>query len=135
MSSGNSILSPVNTVPCPDHAACPPTAHSPKPKARPAIVPPLRYIGTFPTGGGRQVRFGDRLRSERERQQYSLDDVAASTKISTRMLRALEEEKFNQLPGGIFNKGFVRAYATFLKMDEEQAIADYLEAAGEAPPP
>jgi cytoskeleton protein RodZ len=80
------------------------------------------------------VGFGERLRSERERQNYTLDDVAASTKISTRMLRALEEEKFNQLPGGIFNKGFVRAYATFLRLDEEQAVADYLEAAGEAPP-
>src|SRR5689334_22078896 len=50
------------------------------------------------------------------------------------MLRALEEEKFDQLPGGIFNKGFVRAYARYLSIDEDQAVADYLEAAGETPP-
>ena len=51
------------------------------------------------------------------------------------MLRALEEEKFDQLPGGIFNKGFVRAYARYLSIDEDQAVADYLEAAGEVPTP
>jgi cytoskeleton protein RodZ len=47
------------------------------------------------------------------------------------MLRALEEEKFDQLPGGIFNKGFVRAYARHLGLDEEQTIHDYMEALGE----
>ena len=64
----------------------------------------------------------------------SLDEIALSTKIGTRMLHALEEEKFDQLPGGIFNKGFVRAYARHLGLDEEQTIADYLEAAGEGTP-
>ena len=44
------------------------------------------------------------------------------------MLRALEEEKFDQLPGGIFNKGFVRAYARHVGLDEDQAIADYMAA-------
>jgi len=60
----------------------------------------------------------------------SLEEIAESTKIGTRLLRALEEEQFDLLPGGIFNKGFVRAYARYLGMDEEQAIADYLQAAG-----
>ncbi len=72
--------------------------------------------------------FGDRLRKEREQRSISLDDIALSTKIGTRMLRALEEEKFDQLPGGIFNKGFVRAYARHVGLDEEQAIADYMAA-------
>jgi cytoskeletal protein RodZ len=49
------------------------------------------------------------------------------------MLRALEEEHFDQLPGGIFNKGFIRAYARCLHMDEEQAIADYMAATGASP--
>jgi cytoskeleton protein RodZ len=40
-------------------------------------------------------------------------------------LRALEEEDFDKLPGGIFNKGFVRAYAKFLGIDEEQAVTDF----------
>jgi cytoskeleton protein RodZ len=51
------------------------------------------------------------------------------------MLQALEEDKFSQLPGGIFNKGFVRAYARCVGIDEEQAVSDYLEASGEAPRP
>jgi cytoskeletal protein RodZ len=74
--------------------------------------------------------FGMRLRQEREKKSVTLDDISLSTKISTRMLRALEEERFDQLPGGIFNKGFIRAYARCLGMDEEQAIADYLTATG-----
>lgn len=78
--------------------------------------------------------FGMRLKQEREKKSVTLDDIALSTKISTRMLRALEEERFDQLPGGIFNKGFIRAYARCLGMDEEQAIADYLAATGVAPP-
>src|SRR5690242_21654419 len=75
--------------------------------------------------------FGDRLKKEREQRGISLDDISLSTKIGTRLLRALEEEKFDQLPGGIFNKGFVRAYARHVGLDEEQAISDYMAALGE----
>jgi cytoskeleton protein RodZ len=75
--------------------------------------------------------FGDRLRREREMRKISLEEIAAATKIGTRHLRALEEEEFNKLPGGIFNKGFVRAYARFLGINEDQAVSDYLVAAGE----
>jgi cytoskeletal protein RodZ len=64
----------------------------------------------------------------------SLDDIAEATKIGTRSLRALEEEHFELLPGGIFNKGFVRAYAKYLGLNEDEAVADYLAAAGESSP-
>lgn len=74
--------------------------------------------------------FGDRLRKEREQRGITLDDIALTTKIGTRLLRALEEEKFDKLPGGIFNKGFVRAYARHVGIDEDQAIADYMTAVG-----
>jgi len=79
--------------------------------------------------------FGQRLQREREMRGITLEEIATSTKIGTRSLRALEEEDFDQLPGGIFNKGFVRAYAKYLGIDEEQAVADYLAAAGEAEQP
>src|SRR3954470_21875282 len=75
--------------------------------------------------------FGERLRREREMRGISLDEIAAATKISARNLRALEDEKFNQLPGGIFNKGFVRAYAKFLGIDQEQIVAEYEAASQE----
>jgi cytoskeleton protein RodZ len=74
--------------------------------------------------------FGDRLKKEREQRGITLDDISLTTKIGTRLLRALEEEKFEQLPGGIFNKGFVRAYARHVGLDEDQAVADYMSAVG-----
>ncbi len=78
--------------------------------------------------------FGEQLKREREKRSISLDDISVSTKISTRMLRALEEDHFDQLPGGIFNKGFVRAYARCVGLDENQTIADFLIASGEEQP-
>ncbi len=79
--------------------------------------------------------FGQKLKAEREKRSITLDQISLTTKIGTRMLQALEEDKFSQLPGGIFNKGFVRAYARCVGIDEEQAVSDYLQASGEAPPP
>lgn len=79
--------------------------------------------------------FGTKLRREREQRKISLEDISLSTKIATRHLHALEEDKFDQLPGGIFNKGFVRAYAHHLGIDEQQAVANYLEASGANQPP
>lgn len=83
--------------------------------------------------------FGARLKRERERRKITLDDISVSTKIGTRFLVALEEDHFDQLPGGIFNKGFVRAYARHLGIDENQAVADFVAASGpalpEVPPP
>ena len=79
--------------------------------------------------------FGDGLKRERERRKITLEDIAGSTKIGIRFLRALEDEHFDQLPGGIFNRGFLRAYAKHVGLDEEQTIADYLEASGEGQPP
>ena len=79
--------------------------------------------------------FGEKLKVEREKRSITLEQISLSTKIGTRMLQALEDDNFNQLPGGIFNKGFVRAYARFVGIDEDQAVADYLEASGETAPP
>lgn len=79
--------------------------------------------------------FGEKLKQEREKRKMTLEQISASTKIGTRLLQALEEDKFDQLPGGIFNKGFVRAYSHCLGLDEDQTVAEYLEASGDAPPP
>jgi cytoskeleton protein RodZ len=82
--------------------------------------------------------FGARLKREREQRKITLDDISLATKIGTRFLAALEEEHFDRLPGGIFNKGFVRAYARHLGIDENQAIADFVAASApslpESPP-
>ena len=78
--------------------------------------------------------FGEHLRQQREMRGISLDEIVATTKIGRRLLLALEEEQFDLLPGGIFNKSYVRAYAKCIGIDEEGAVAEYLEAAKETPP-
>jgi len=70
--------------------------------------------------------FGDKFRKEREKKELSLDDVSNVTKISSRMLQAIEAENFDRLPGGVFNRGFIRAYAKHLGLDPEQAVTGYL---------
>ena len=50
----------------------------------------------------------------------ALEISALSTKIGARFLCALEEDHFDQLPGGIFNRGFVRAYARCVGLDEDR---------------
>lgn len=78
--------------------------------------------------------FGEHLRREREMRGISLEEIVATTKIGRRLLVALEEEQFELLPGGIFNKSYVRAYARCVGIDEDAAVAEYLQAAQEAPP-
>ena len=73
------------------------------------------------------AHFGDKFRKARESKELSLDDVSNVTKISARMLQAIEEEHFDQLPGGVFNKGFIRAYAKHLGLNSEEAVNDYLQ--------
>jgi len=71
-------------------------------------------------------QFGDKFRKAREKKGISLDDVSNVTKISSRMLQAIEEEHFDQLPGGVFNKGFIRAYARHVGLNDEEAVNEYL---------
>ena len=70
--------------------------------------------------------FGEKFRKTRETKELSFDDVSNVIKISPRMLKAIEEENFDQLPGGVFNKGFIRAYAKHLGLSPEDSIAEYL---------
>jgi cytoskeleton protein RodZ len=69
---------------------------------------------------------GDKFRRTRESKKLSLEDVSNVTKINRRMLQAIEDERFDLLPGGVFNKGFIRAYAKHLGLDDEEAVAGYL---------
>ena len=63
--------------------------------------------------------FGETLKREREMRGVTLDEIAAATRIATRFLKAMENEEWDKLPGGVFNRGFVRAVARFLGLDEE----------------
>src|SRR5215468_12487960 len=80
------------------------------------------------------TNFGGRLKQARESRGISLDQIAAETRISTRFLNAIENEQFNLLPGGIFNKGFVRAFAEKVGLNPDEAVAAYERLVG-APHP
>lgn len=69
--------------------------------------------------------FGEALRREREMRGVSLEEVSNATRISTRFLLALENEQWHELPGGVFNRGFVRSVSRFLGLDEDALIAEY----------
>jgi cytoskeleton protein RodZ len=77
--------------------------------------------------------FGGSLKREREMRGVTLDEISAATRIATRFLRAIENEQWDQLPGGVFNRGFVRAVARYLGLDEEKIVAEYTLAVGDRP--
>jgi cytoskeleton protein RodZ len=74
--------------------------------------------------------FGEGLRRERELRGIELRDVAEATKISVRFLQALESDRVDVLPGGLFQRAFVRQYAVYLGLDPERTVAEYLFAFG-----
>ncbi len=67
---------------------------------------------------------GETLRRERLRKDLSLEQISRETKISARLLDAIETEHFEMLPGGVFAKSFVRQYARFLGLDEDELAAE-----------
>ena len=65
------------------------------------------------------------MRLEREAQGIALRDISEQTRISIRYLEAIELDDYQRLPGGIFNRSFIRAYAKFIGYDEHSALEDY----------
>jgi cytoskeletal protein RodZ len=59
----------------------------------------------------------------RKRAGVSLDQIAQSTKIGSRFLEAIERERFDQLPGGIFTTSYLRQYALAIGYDEDALVA------------
>ena len=68
---------------------------------------------------------GEKLRLARETRGIALRDISEMTRISMRYLEAIETDDYRRLPGGIFNRSFIRAYAKFVGYDQDQAIDDY----------
>ena len=71
--------------------------------------------------------FGSYLKHERELRGVPLDEIAQSTKISIRFLRALEENRFEDLPGEVFIKGFIRSYGQAIGSNVDELLAAYHE--------
>jgi cytoskeletal protein RodZ len=77
--------------------------------------------------------FGETLRRERELRGISLREIADTTKISLRFLQALEADRIDVLPGGLFRKTFVRQYSKHVGLDPERMVAEFLYAHGDGP--
>ena len=79
--------------------------------------------------------FGGKLRQARERRGVSLRQVSTSTKIAAAALEALERNDISRLPGGIFSRAFVRAYAIEVGLDPDATVREFLDLFKQDQPP
>lgn len=68
---------------------------------------------------------GQDLKKQRESRNISIDEMASSTKIVGRYLEALEQDRFDAMPGGFFVKGILRTYARYVGLDEDEVVEKY----------
>jgi cytoskeletal protein RodZ len=71
------------------------------------------------------VSLGEELKRERELREITLREISEATKISVRILEAIEHDNYKILPGGVFNRNFLRAYAGFIGLDPEMIVRKY----------
>jgi cytoskeletal protein RodZ len=74
----------------------------------------------------RSIDFGLRMKRLREERGIALRDIAETTKISVSALEALERNDMSRLPGGIFSRGFIRAYAEQIGVDPEVTVREFI---------
>jgi cytoskeletal protein RodZ len=68
---------------------------------------------------------GEQLRLAREGRGIPLREISDQTRISMHYLEAIETNDYKRLPGGIFNRSFVKAYARYVGYDEKEAVDGY----------
>ncbi len=72
------------------------------------------------------------VKNWRQQKGISLETIAASTKLSVRLLEAIEAGEFGRLPGGIYNTNYIRQYARAIDFDEANLLAFYRRACDSA---
>lgn len=73
---------------------------------------------------------GDMLRTEREKQGITLQEISDSTNIKKQYLEAIEKNDYDTIPGTVFVKGFIRSYGNFLGMDSAALVDAYKSLVG-----
>lgn len=73
---------------------------------------------------------GEKLRQAREARGITISEVADQTRISPLYIESIEKDDYSPLPGGIFNKGFVKSFAKYVGVDEQEALQDYQKLVG-----
>lgn len=68
---------------------------------------------------------GEKLRQARDERGLTISEIAEQTRISALYLAGIENDDYRTLPGGIFNKGFVKSFAKTVGVDEQEALQDY----------
>ena len=68
---------------------------------------------------------GEQLRLAREQRGIGLREICDQTRISVHYLEAIEANDYKRLPGGVFNRSFIKAYARCVGYDEREAIEGY----------
>jgi len=68
---------------------------------------------------------GQYLAACRQKAGLSVEDIAERTRVNPRVIRAAEADQFEQLPGVVFIKGFLRTYAKVVKIDGEELVRRY----------
>src|SRR5499433_3405329 len=72
------------------------------------------------------LTFGEELRRERIIRNVSLEEISSATKISVRLLTALEASDVSKLPAPVFTRGFIKAYSRHLGLDPDEMVNAYL---------
>ena len=75
-----------------------------------------------PGGAAVEETVGQMLRRERTLRGVSLEEIATTTRISLNFLRAMEADRFEELPSGVFLRGFIRNVAEYLGLDANQVL-------------
>ncbi len=70
--------------------------------------------------------FGARMKRLREERGVALRDIAGRTKVSASVLEALERNDVSRMPGGIFSRGIVRAYAEQVGADPDTTVREFM---------
>ena len=74
--------------------------------------------------------FGSYIKHERELRGVPLEEISRITKIHIRFLEALEDNRFDELPGEVFIKGYIRSYANIIGSDVDEMLNSYEESIG-----
>jgi cytoskeletal protein RodZ len=93
------------------------------------IHPPLQG-GAFsaPAGKGYVLEtLGDYLKNKREAQNITLEEVSQTTRIRRTILQAIENNHYDLIPPKVFTQGFIKSYASYLGLDENDVIKRYHE--------
>lgn len=80
------------------------------------------------------ISIGNRLRAERERREMSIDEISQTTRIPRGALQHLEADRYDALPGDVFVRGYLRAYASIVGLDPGTVIEDFESERPSKPP-